>query len=90
MERVESGPGLVRPGRVVGWLGPVDHGGVGRRVRLVVGVVGGSDEGGPGGSVGTRRSGGGRVVLLVLLGVKVQKPAERAVGIGLEKRVIMI
>ena len=55
-----------------------------------MGVVGGSDEGGPGGSVGTRRSGGGRVVLLVLLGVKVQKPAERAVGIGLEKRVIMI
>ena len=24
VERVESGPGLVRPGRVVGWLGPVD------------------------------------------------------------------
>ena len=76
---------LVWPGRVVGGLWPVDHCGVRGSIGRV-GVVGGPVEGGPGRSERTRRSCGSRVVLLVLLGVEIQKPTERAVGICLEKR----
>ena len=91
--RVEAGGGLVgwRPGLmarsagVVGGGGSVDHRGVGWRLRLGLDVrTGGSTEGSPGRSVGSGGTGGGSVVLL---GVKIQKTTERAVGIRLEIKV---
>ena len=74
-------PGLLRSAGVVGGLGPVHHGGVGGGLGLAV-RVGGTAEGSPGGSVRSGRPGGSRVILL---GVKIQKPTERAVGIRLGK-----
>ena len=71
MDRILGGPG-----GVVGGLGPVDHSGVGWGLRLVLGVMGRTVEGGSGGTLGPRRSGGSSVILLR---VEIQKPTERAV-----------
>ena len=74
-------PGLLRSAGVGGGLGPVHHGGVGGGLGLAV-RVGGTAEGSPGGSVRSGRPGGSRVIFL---GVEIQKPTERAVGIRLGK-----
>ena len=78
-------PGLLGSAGVVaavGGLRSVDGGGVGGGLGVAVRVRG-STEGGPGRPVRSGGPGGGGVVLL---GVKIQKPTERAVGIRLENK----
>ena len=79
-------PRFLRSAGVVGGFGSVDDGGVSWGLWLVVVMRGvrGTTEGSAGWPVGSGRPGGSSVVLL---GVKIQKPTESAVGIRLEKKV---
>ena len=77
-------PGLPRSAGVVGGFGSVDDCGVSWSLLVTLVRMRRTTEGSPGWPVRSGRPGGSCVELL---GIKIQKPTERAVGIRLGKRV---